>query len=283
MSALAKVFVVFVFILSVAFFGTSATLFKIRMDWKKAYLMLEADSKKALDELTKHNESLNKELDERIQTISLQKATQDQQSKEILKLTTDFNEQKGKAEMAQSAAKAADQLSQQAMKTLETEKLSNKSLQEQIDKVRADLDRAVGDAAEARKERDSIRLDLEKAQTDLRVARTEYKGLSEELDTKTLLVQVYETRYGAIAGTPRPVIDAMVNAVDTEEKLVVLSVGRDDKVEPGYDFTVYRGDQYIGKVQVIKVYPNLSGARITVLKEGAQIQRGDKASTRLGE
>jgi len=294
MSALAKVFVVFVFVLSVAFFGTSATLFKTRMDWKTAYLQLqkevfgdpkakeEGDKAGKLGQLTAHIGTLKSQIDEDVKTIQNLKFTQDQQAKDLQRLTGEVNEEKGKVEMAQNAAKAANLTNQQLAKDLATEKQRLTEKDDLINKTKTDLDTAVADAAEARKERDRLRIDLEKAQTDLGVARTEYKDSSEKVQSLELLVKAYEVKYPAIKSPLLPAIDAMVNAVDLDEKLVVLSVGRDDNVQTGFEFTVYRGDEYIGKVQVIKVYPNLAGARIVVLKDGAQIQRGDKASTRLG-
>jgi len=78
-----------------------------------------------------------------------------------------------------------------------------------------------------------------------------------------------------------PPIHAKVNAVDPKEKLVVLSAGKDQKVENGYEFLVYRGGQFVGKVQVIKVYPDLSGARILFAKDGMEIEQGDSATTSL--
>jgi len=78
-----------------------------------------------------------------------------------------------------------------------------------------------------------------------------------------------------------PPIDAVIQAVKNEDKLVVLSVGKDQKVQEGYQFTVYRGDKFVGKVQVIKVYDDLAGARVLYTQDGEAIQVGDQAATQL--
>ena len=75
-----------------------------------------------------------------------------------------------------------------------------------------------------------------------------------------------------------PPIEGVVEDVDSELRLVVLSVGKNDGVKPGYEFTVYRGDRFIAKVRVTKTYDNLSGARI-LLPDDAVVQRGDRAMT----
>ena len=66
---------------------------------------------------------------------------------------------------------------------------------------------------------------------------------------------------------------------DEPTRLVLLSVGRQDNVQEGYEFTIYRGTRFIARVKVEKVLPDLCGAR--VIFEVAKIQRGDLAATRL--
>ena len=78
-----------------------------------------------------------------------------------------------------------------------------------------------------------------------------------------------------------PPIDAVVQAVEASRGLVVLSVGSDQKVHEGYQFIIYRGDKFLGKAQVIKVYADLCGARILYTQMGESIQAGDQAATQL--
>ena len=80
---------------------------------------------------------------------------------------------------------------------------------------------------------------------------------------------------GIEPGWSQPTIDGIVEAVNQEDRLVVLSVGKEQKVQPGFHFAVNRGGEYIGKVQVIEVYDDLSGARIIYLKDSNKIQVGD--------
>ena len=78
-----------------------------------------------------------------------------------------------------------------------------------------------------------------------------------------------------------PPIDAAVLAVKNDDRLVVLDVGDDQKVKAGYEFTVYREDHFIGKVKVIKVFKDMSAARILFLQENEEIKIGDKAATQI--
>lgn len=282
MSALAKVFVIFVFILSLVFFGTSATLFKIRLDWKQAFKNLEADYSKSLDTLGKRINVLKDDSDKKAIEINRLKARQDELALENKKLQEDILTEKKNVKDAMVTADKANTLNETLTSTVKATAESLTAKETELAKQKTERESAVADAAQAREQRDSIRLTLEQTQRELHVSRTEYQQLVDKYDTDRLLLARYEEIYGTLPGKPAPPIDGLVNAVDAGEKLVVLSVGRDDKVEAGYTFTVYRGDEYVGKVQVIKVYPNLAGARIIAMKDGLEIQRGDKASTRLG-
>lgn len=282
MSALAKVFVVFVFILSVVFFGTSATLFKIRYDWKTAYMELKQANTTAVNELEQRITELRGEVDRTATELSNTKYRADQLAAEKLKLTSDLEQEKSNVEAARTELGKMVTLMEQNQRNLQERDEKITSLESQISEKELQRSNAVENARVAKAERDSMRLDLQKTTQELSTARTEYASLSDKYDTLELLAQRYQTQYGPLVGPTLPPIDALVNAVDNEEQLVVLSKGKDDEVKTGYKFTVYRGDQFIGKVQVIKVYPNLCGARILFTKDDLQIRRGDTASTRVG-
>jgi len=284
MSALAKVFVFIVLVLSIIFFGTSATLFKTRTDWRTAYNRLEDESRKGLDEIKKVNAELHARNDSLDKTRINLEANNGELSKGNKQLNEDLKEERTKASLHQSnAAKSADTAAQIA-KSLEAKETSFSELQKSLDKVKTDLDGALVQKSDADKSRDSMRLDLEKAQQELHALRMEHHNLVEEHDTLALKSRRYEEILGpdAVAAAVSPVpIDAVISAVESKEKLVVLSAGKDQKVQLGYEFTVYRGGEFVGKVKVIKVFPDVCGAEILFTKDGEDIQRGDKATTQL--
>ena len=285
MSSLAKVFVVFIFILSIAFFGTSATLFKTRTDWRGAYNKLEEASRKDVTDLGKANESLHSQLDNLDKSHAGVKANLDELASKLKQTLEDLKEEKTKAASnAANAAKSAD-VSLGLSKTLESEKATYAQLQESMTKVKSDLDNAIASKIKSDKDRDSMRLDLDKSQQELHGLKGEHLKLSEDFESMQLAVNALKARLGAdavsILGAVAPQIDAVVKEVDSKEKLVLLSAGKDQKVQLGYEFSVYRGGNFIATVKVIKVFPDLCGAEFILLSDGAEIQKGDKATTRL--
>ncbi len=78
-----------------------------------------------------------------------------------------------------------------------------------------------------------------------------------------------------------PPIDAFVDDLNVEDRIVILSVGEDQKVREGFEFTVYRVDRFVGKIRVTRVFRNSSRARILFTNEGETFQVGDKAATQI--
>jgi len=80
-----------------------------------------------------------------------------------------------------------------------------------------------------------------------------------------------------------PAIEAKVVAVkaDITPALVVLSVGSKDKVQKGFEFTIYRDKLFVAKVVVEHVLKDNSGCRVLFTAEGEAVFQGDRAATLL--
>jgi len=85
------------------------------------------------------------------------------------------------------------------------------------------------------------------------------------------------------SATQPPVADGRVLGVKPEIEIVMLSIGSQQGVKPGFQYTIKRGDQYITKVQVEKVYPDMSVAHFLtgfMNKAGLQVELNDEVITR---
>jgi len=280
MSALAKVFVVVVFVLSLIFFGTSATLYQTRRDWRGAYDSLSSEWKAKKAELENQIKSQQKAFEAKDAELAKAKATAEDLDQKLRVKDTEIKERDKKVLTAENAEKASTELSRQLSDSLKTGEAAYATLQQTLDKTKAGLDAAIVTAREANERRDSMRLDLEKTQQELHVARTEYDGLSEKLESLEMVLAAAKERGVVIPAQGAPRIDAIVKGV--RDQIVLLSVGKDQKVEEGYEFTVFRGSDFIGKVKVFRVFPDLAGAQVVYTKdEKAEIRAGDRASTSI--
>ena len=80
---------------------------------------------------------------------------------------------------------------------------------------------------------------------------------------------------------PVAAIPATVLSVRNDVNLVMLGVGKSDGVKKGFRFVIYRGDQYIGKVEVESVFDDMCSGRILPDWTKHEIKEGDTANTRV--
>lgn len=283
MSALAKVFVVFNLILSLVFFGTAATLFLTRQDMKVQYETYVAQAEDDLKALTERNEEQDRLIDDLRVALNNVEGSEVQLASQLEEKKKELSQEKTRANRAEDQRETAQREATQAMELQKEKERINKDLLARLEQANEKRDEALGQRQQAEEERNRIKRDLDAVQQELQVARVEYKELEEKFTTMETTLTALVAKYGEgitqFIATPQ--IDAQVDAVDADNRLVVLSAGRDQKVQPGYEFQVYRDDQFIGKVRVTQVFTDLSGAKVEFTHNGAQIRRGDKATTTL--
>lgn len=151
---------------------------------------------------------------------------------------------------------------------LEFAKRNMENSLEQRAEALEDLKDARAELAELRKENVRLRDRIKKEERNI-----------ERL--KAIGVPVDDFLRGTDAQPAQP-IHGKVLAVRREVNLVMLSVGREDGVKKGYRFTIYRDQKYIGKVEIEKVFTDMSSARILRDWTKEKIREGDDAAVRFG-
>ncbi|GEM_PF-2792563 len=82
------------------------------------------------------------------------------------------------------------------------------------------------------------------------------------------------------AGGP-PQINGAIVGVSDKVNLVVINVGEEDGVRVGFAFTIYRGNSYVGKMVVEKVYPRQAAGRVMLEMTKSNVRQGDRVKTRV--
>lgn len=117
------------------------------------------------------------------------------------------------------------------------------------------------------------------AESQAEALTQQVRALAKELkEVRDTLARYKAAGYPEPGGRPTPAeIYGKVKRVDLSFGIVVISVGEDDGVKAGMEFTVYRGDGYVGKVIVEDVDKDYSLARVdgTVSQE---VKVGDNVS-----
>jgi hypothetical protein len=175
---------------------------------------------------------------------------------------------------------STNSLLSQSQKDLTSSRQRNDELTGNLDSANKRREVAEGQVARL------IQLNSE-LQKNLGDLRASYADTRKALRDKELLIAMAEEQgvnfSRLLPGPPVPPIDGKVAAIkdDMNPPLVLLSVGSDDKVEKGFQFSIYRNSEFIGKVVVEKVLKDSCGCRVLFTKEGQKIQSGDSAATRL--
>lgn len=288
MSLLAKIFVVVITVLSLVFLGVEATLFYHHNDWRLAYERLQGRMKIVAEEKQAEIEKLggtNKDLEKSRDSIQ---ATLEQ-IRVASKAASDALGEKA-AELNRLAAQHA---TLEATHKSQTDSVMGKdkdlaAQRQEIARLTESLHTAQGEKelAEAQVARvTSMKVALEK---DLAEVRKDFTATKQKLIDAQLVMDELE-RSGVPISTivinhkPLPPIRGKVAGVRTEVNpaLVLITVGKDDHVEKGFPFTVYRGNVFIGKIVVEKVMADSAGCRLLLPAPGQTIKAGDDVATVL--
>ena len=128
MSTLAKVFIVFNLILTVVFFGSSATLFMMRYNWREAYQTYRKDTGERFAELEESHSKTDtlvqnvRAANLKLQTESAQKAALvNTQNEEIASLETTIGTKDGLIQQKDNSIEASQKTIQEAMAKITTQ------------------------------------------------------------------------------------------------------------------------------------------------------------------
>jgi hypothetical protein len=291
MNAIVKTFLVLNLILSAFYCAFQLVLFTTRQDLKTQI----NDTKLELADAQENWSKLQAELEEKLKVS--QDSLNDSQEKNIA-LDAAQQEYKSKLEAELSDKKNAQQeLDEKRARVAMLEENVSKRTEELSD-VREQLQAARESAEISRQNEIELRelvvvyeKEKGKLRGDLEIMQSKVSSQQEELKARDRMVARLEERGidldGLLASNsslgPDTPINAKVLSVRDDVDVVLLSVGKQDLVREGYQFTIYQGGTYKGKVIVESVYPNMCSARILgdLMAESQSIEEGDYASTRI--
>jgi hypothetical protein len=288
MSLLGKIFVVINLILALVFLGVTSALHYSQNDWR-----LAAET---------NHQRYQKVVEAKNAEIAAHKGTIETLQRSNDSLTAQNTTLRDNIKQREDTLTAKGEEFNKARSDLEALQSTNKSLidantakDSEIKDVRASLDRVTGEMNVALGNKETAesqvaRLVQQKAalEKDLGEVRKSYSDTKQQLLDMNLAMEELQ-RQGIPVDTllvnhrPLPPINGKVAGVksDVQPALVLITVGKDDKVEKGYPFTVYRGAEFIAKVIVEKVNADSAGCRVLFNAPGKTIKAGDDVATRV--
>ncbi len=278
MTVLGRVFTFVILIASVAFFVAALLANASHLDYKDklASLRTQVDQlKKTVQETKSLNERLQTNLSQeqlarRSALAALQQRLADDQLEleNANKKLADLNS--ANTQKTQQAADAMDRL---------------KAVQGQNDALRAEIDKVITDRNEKRY--DVIRLTDKLNQ--LLASESDLKAEKEKLlEQATYFEALSETRGNAlksfgleyVVDTPPADLKGVVNAVNNNQ-LVEISLGKDDGLREGHTLEVYRGAQYLGRIQITTAREDKAIGKILTSFRKGYIQAGDTVASKI--
>ncbi|MCY3023157.1 MAG: hypothetical protein NTW87_29625 [Planctomycetota bacterium] len=289
MSIVARVFVVLNLLVSVAFLIFAANVWTAQTKWQKMYEQEKTKNVEWVGKVEERQLQLSRE-------VVYQQGLVSKAQGEIVDLRLKFNAERDKT--LQIATELATVKNARDMKDAE-----NQELQREVRRYADELQKIKGivikqqqavvvereNAVRARNEKSEMENELNVTKLAYAAIQRDKHQIEQDLALQTGRIEGLLRRnipvaqiLGEEAAAFQPVIAAQVLAVKPEAGLVMISAGSQQNVKPGYQLTISRGDQYIAKVQVDRVYPDMCSAKVVpgMQKQGTEIQINDDARSR---
>ncbi len=290
MSLAGKIFAVISLVAAVFYAGITAALMSLQENYMEKF-----EHEKAAHDLSKQNAATEKKSTERQWDQTKGELKRANESITTLRGQRDDNESGWRAAAALNKLAMAvigDQEDQIALLNTRNDRYNEdlKTIRGEADKKQARIDELDTKYKELLANRDALQDLLTTTQNSLTNATTEVKKLTDDLTTANdILNRIKERDPEAYAGFLKPVaevrvkevIRGKVTGVDKSLGLVIINIGQRHKVQKGYAFIVFRGDQYIGKVVVDEVFPDMAASHYDKPSMKDNVEVGDDVTTRL--
>jgi hypothetical protein len=286
-SIVARVFVVLNLILSIVFLVFAFEIWTARTKWHKMYegerlanIRLKENYQNIEVDLLKSNVQKEEVLKARKQSIADLKVQVNELRDRLLQVQGEVGEAKASAQM------------QMALNEELQREINRRS--EQLDKAKNVIVKQQQALVVARQNETEARNLKAEMENELNALRGQYaqilrdkRQIEQDLAEQTQRIQnalnnnvPAELILGQDPDAKTPALPpARVLAVRPDLDLIMLSIGSNQGVKPGYRMTVSRGDQYLAKAEVLRVYPDMCSARL-LLKKG-EVQVNDEANSRI--
>ena len=278
MTFLGRVFTIVILVCSVAFFVAALLANASHMNYKEKLVLLRSQVEQ-LNTTIKATKTAN----EKLQTSLSQEQIARRAALAALQTQLDLSSSK----LAEANKKLSDLNS---VNTMQNQNLSQtidrlKATQSQNEAYKMEIDKVITD-------RNSVRIAVIKLTDELNSLKSIESDLVDQVkqlqDSSTMFEALSDTRGSALKSfglsdvddVPPADLRGEVLAVNSNQ-LVEISLGRDDGLREGHTLEIYRGAQYLGRVQISKTQDDKSIGKILASFRKGYIQAGDKVASKV--
>jgi predicted nucleic acid-binding Zn-ribbon protein len=278
MTFLGRVFTIVILVSSVAFFVAALLANASHMNYKEKLVNLRTQ----VDQLNTTIQA-TKTANEKLQTSLSQEQIARRAALAALQTQLDLSS----SQLAEANKKLSDLNS---VNTMQNQNLSQtidrlKSTQSQNEAYKMEIDKVITD-------RNSVRIAVIQLTDELNSLKSIESDLVAQVkqlqDSSTMFEALSDTRGSALKSfgltdvddVPPADLRGEVLAVNSNQ-LVEISLGRDDGLREGHTLEIYRGAQYLGRVQISKTQDDKSIGKILASFRKGYIQAGDKVASKV--
>jgi TolA-binding protein len=280
MSAIAKILIVLNLLLAVAFLGAAATFLGQQESWKFKHTELNdkytRETKELNDALTSvrnKNRELEQNASQAQSSLTALQSRFDQKETDYTQLSNAQNELIAKYNSL--SATYDDIVAQNKQLAADKDRLVNEK-----DQAMSERRAAIDDKNNATTEQKRLEGEIEDLNTQIAELNKRLVANADELESANIKLEAYRKQVGELPNLINPPkLDGKVTGVDNDLNIVLLSIGRDDDVKPGFTFTVYRGNEYVGKIMIDKVEKDYASGYSMKELQKHPIEVGDDVTT----
>ncbi|MGD9634878.1 MAG: hypothetical protein AB7G28_19890 [Pirellulales bacterium] len=276
MNLLGKIFVVLITVMSLVFMTLALAVYATHKNWKEV-----------ADGLTTQLNTLNTQMQQKVEDYNRLEAQargeKESATQQLAKLETERDSLEKRNAVVQAELDQLRAERRDATAAVAATQANNQRLADEVTGLRQDI--RTNEQA-----RDQAFATTLKATEDLHQAKGELDNTFER--NRQLVEQVSGMRSvmdakGIDPNTPpdavTPTVDGLVSRIKqvAGAQLVEVTIGADDGLKQGNTVEVYRGDRYLGRLDILKTSPDRAVGRVDRRFQQGAIQEGDRVATRL--
>lgn len=294
MSTTVKVFIVLNLLLALAFMFVQMTLYATRENWKRRW---NDDTKFFAEEVKVAAQKIADESYAKVQAQALV-SSQGSQISDLQNVIKKQENEKSEKDKAIQSLNLTISKNDEEIKALREQ---NQTLSNTLELTRQSNNEKTHIAQVARAVAFQLNVKLAEVEDDYNNATTALAQREEELtkakkvnNQQNAQLAILKDRYPKIAAEItdqnqsasflQAVVAAVRNNPQGQQDLVMLTLGKGDKIEEGVEFIIFRGNSYIVRVRAEKVLGDMVACRVipdSWNSNQLQIQQGDLAQNRL--
>jgi archaellum component FlaC len=287
MTFVGKVLVVVQLVLAICFMAFAGAVYTAETNWREKSKQLQADVEKARGDANtavQQQQQRETEMTAQLQALEQRVALVDGQLKtasdQLNRTTQELQDARTAVDRQTAVANLSQEQATFRQEETQRQRERNQRLQEQINELLAKV-RENEDALFAR---DLTIEAMQERQEEVIAQMATYRQIL-LANNMSLKPEDYENLVAKM--DPPPPVTGQVIRTEVSKtsgvEFVLISLGKDDGFEKGHELSVFRGNNYLGKIKLTSVYPDRAVGTVipSSRPRNGQIQKGDNVSPKL--